>query len=78
MKFVSLEEIYEKCDIISLHIPLTKETHHMLNDNAFSKMKKNAIIINTSRGAIVDTKALIEALKSSKITWRCVITPPRC
>lgn len=67
MKFVSLEEIYEKCDIISLHIPLTKETHHMLNDNAFSKMKKNAIIINTSRGAIVDTKALIEALKSSKI-----------
>lgn len=67
MKFVELDEIYQKSDIISLHIPLTKETHHLIDDSAFAKMKNNVIIINTSRGAIIDTKALIDALKASRI-----------
>ncbi|WGL59501.1 2-hydroxyacid dehydrogenase [Pigmentibacter sp. JX0631] len=67
MQFVSLDEIYKKCDIISLHIPLTNDTHHLINESAFSCMKKNAIIINTSRGGIIDTKALIEALKTKTI-----------
>lgn len=67
MKFVELDEIYQKSDIISLHIPLTKETHHLIDDSAFAKMKNNVIIINTSRGAIIDTKSLIDALKASRI-----------
>jgi D-lactate dehydrogenase len=65
--YVSLNELYEKSDIISLHVPLNKETFHLINDEAFSKMRKNVILINTSRGAIIETKALIHALKNNNI-----------
>lgn len=67
IKFVPLKEIYQKSDVISLHVPLNKETHHLLNEEAFESMKKEAIIINTSRGGIVDSNALIYALKNNWI-----------
>lgn len=67
VEFVSLEEIYKNADIISLHCPLSKETAHMMNKDAISKMKDGVMIINTSRGALIDTNALIEGLKSRKI-----------
>jgi D-lactate dehydrogenase len=67
LKYVSLEEVLEKSDIISLHIPLTKETYHMINRCSIAKMKKGAILINTSRGQIIDQEALVEALRTGKL-----------
>jgi D-lactate dehydrogenase len=67
IKYTTLEEVYKKSDIISLHVPLNKETAHMVNKNAFSMMKNEVILVNTSRGKIIDTKALIDALKKNKI-----------
>lgn len=66
-KFVSFKEILTKCDYISLHTPLTSETTHMISDNEFNMMKKNAILINTSRGPVVDEKTLVKALKEKRI-----------
>lgn len=66
-KYVSLEEIYETCDIISLHMPLTKDNFHMINKEVFAKMKKGAILVNTSRGALIDTEALIDAIESTHL-----------
>ncbi len=67
LEYVDLEELYSKSDVISLHLPLNYETHRLIDDNAFKKMKKGAILINTARGAVVDTGALIEALKNGNI-----------
>lgn len=64
---VSLEELFERADIISLHAPLTPETHHMINAAALFRMKRGAVIINTSRGGLIDTEALLVALKSGQI-----------
>ncbi|SKC65155.1 2-hydroxyacid dehydrogenase [Maledivibacter halophilus] len=66
-QFVSFEEVLKKSDYISLHTPLTKDTKHMIGDNEFNIMKKEAILINTSRGPVVDEKALVKALKYKKI-----------
>ena len=66
-KYVSLDELLAESDIISLHCPLTKENHHLICDKTIEKMKKGAYIINTSRGQLIDTAALIEGLKSGKI-----------
>lgn len=66
-KYVSLDGLLEKSDIISLHCPLTKENHHLINRETISKMKDGAYIINTSRGLLIDTSALTEGLKSGKI-----------
>lgn len=63
----SLDELYKLSDIISLHCPLTPETKHMINAAAISKMKRGVMLINTSRGALVDTPALIAGLKSRHI-----------
>lgn len=63
----TLDEIYQKSDIISLHCPLTRENQHMINEKAFSKMKKGVMLINTGRGGLIDTKSLIDNLKSQKI-----------
>jgi len=63
VEYVSKEELYAKCDIITIHVPLLKSTQHMVNAEAFKQMKKGVMIINTSRGAIVDSKALIDALQ---------------
>jgi len=67
VKYVGLKELLEKSDVISLHCPLTPETRHIINRENLEKMKPHAIIINTSRGALIDTSALIEALKNRVI-----------
>jgi len=63
VQYVSLDDLLAKSDVISLHAPLTKETRHMLDDTAFGKMKKGVLFVNTSRGALVDSKALISAIE---------------
>ncbi|MBN19912.1 MAG: hydroxyacid dehydrogenase [Bdellovibrionaceae bacterium] len=64
---VSLEFLYQNSDVISLHCPLNKNTHHLISDQAFSLMKEGVILINTGRGALIDTKALISSLKKRKL-----------
>ena len=71
-KYVSLEELYKESDIISLHCPLTDETHHMINTKEIDQMKKGVVIINTSRGALIDSEALLEGIKSRKIGAACL------
>lgn len=66
-KYVSLEELLETSDIISLHVPSNKYTYHMINEIAISKMKYGVIIINTARGNLIDTSSLIKGLESKKI-----------
>lgn len=65
--YVSLDELYRESDIISLHCPLTKETKHLINAESLGKMKQGVMLINTSRGGLIKTKDLINALKSQKI-----------
>lgn len=67
-KFVELNKIYELSDIISLHLPLTKETKNLINKVSFSKMKQKPVIINTSRGSIVNENELIDAYKKNLIS----------
>ena len=67
IEYCELDKIYKESDIISLHCPLSKETTYIINEESLSKMKNNVIIINTSRGQLIDTKALIDALKDKKI-----------
>ncbi|MFU2136700.1 2-hydroxyacid dehydrogenase [Gallibacterium genomosp. 1] len=65
--YVSLDELYAHSHVITLHCPATPENYHLLNAEAFKKMKDGVMIINTSRGTLIDTQAAIEALKSRKI-----------
>ena len=67
IEYVSLDELFEKSNIISLHCPLTKDSYHIINADSIAKMKDNVFIVNTSRGALIDTVALINGLKSKKI-----------
>jgi len=67
-KYTSLEELLKKSDIITLHVPYNKSTHHLLNKERIKLIKKGAIIINTSRGAVIDTEALIEAIDKKIIS----------
>ncbi|KAK9477206.1 hypothetical protein V1514DRAFT_348376 [Lipomyces japonicus] len=67
MRYVELDELFSTCDIISLHCPLTKATFHMINDKSISEMKDGVMLINTSRGGLIDTVALIKYLKKKKI-----------
>lgn len=67
VRYVELPELLAQSDIISLHCPLTPDTHHLINAQALSRMKPGVMLINTSRGAIVDTRAMIDGLKSGKI-----------
>lgn len=67
MEYVSLDVLYRESDIISLHCPLTPENLHLINAGSIGMMKKGVIILNTSRGKLVDTKALIKALKQGKV-----------
>jgi D-lactate dehydrogenase len=57
----------KECDILSLHAPLTPETYHLLSDEAFAAMKPGAMLVNTSRGKLVDTRALLATLKSGRL-----------
>lgn len=66
-EFTDLDTIYRESDIISLHVPLTPANKHMINAEAIAKMKDGVFIINTARGALIDTNALIEGLESEKI-----------
>lgn len=67
IEYVPFEEFCKQSDIISLHCPLTKSTHHMINKDALELMKDGIYIINTSRGALIDSEALLAAIKSGKV-----------
>ena len=69
VEMVSFEELLAQSDIVSLHAPLTPETRHIFNKEAFEKMKKNAMIVNISRGELIDQKALEEALEQGEIQF---------
>lgn len=66
-RYVEPEELFSSSDVITLHCPLTPATHHLINARALERMKKGVMLINTSRGAVVDTKAVIASLKSGHI-----------
>ena len=68
-KYVDLETLFAESDIISLHCPLTPQTFHLIDAESVGKMKKGVMIINTSRGALVDASAVIEGLKSAQIGY---------
>ena len=67
MEYVPLERLYRESDIISLHCPLTPENMYLINPESIAMMKKGVIILNTSRGKLVDTQALIDALKEGRV-----------
>jgi D-lactate dehydrogenase len=67
VKYVTLEEVIKLGDVISLHVPLTPETFHLINAKTISQMKNGVMLVNTSRGGLVETKALINALKSGHV-----------
>lgn len=69
VEYQSMDVLLHESDIISLHCPLNPDTHYLLNDLAFSKMKKGVMLINTSRGALINTTDAIEALKSGKLGY---------
>lgn len=72
IRYVELDELFRSSDIISFHCPLTDENRHMVNAESISKMKKGVVIINTSRGALVDSEALLEGIKARKIGAACL------
>ena len=72
INYVDLPELYAKSDIISFHCPLTDETYHMLNKDTISQLKRGAIIINTSRGALIDAEALLNGIKERHISAACL------
>ncbi|WP_166826543.1 2-hydroxyacid dehydrogenase [Thalassoroseus pseudoceratinae] len=67
VNYTSLDEIYAKSDVITLHCPLTPQTHHLINADAIAEMKPGVMLINTSRGGIVETPAVIDGLKTSRV-----------
>lgn len=67
--YVNSAQLFADSDIVSLHCPLTPETHHLIDDVALERMRQGAMLINTSRGAVVDTRAVIQALKSGKLGY---------
>ncbi len=69
LEYVSFPELLAAADIITLHCPLTSDTHHLINAETIAQMKTGAMLINTSRGALIDTKAVIIGLKSGKIGY---------
>lgn len=69
IQYKSLDEVFQLSDIISLHCPLNIATQHLINGSAFAKMKEGVMIINTSRGSVIDTQVAIEALKTKKLGY---------
>ncbi|MBQ9420052.1 MAG: 2-hydroxyacid dehydrogenase [Synergistaceae bacterium] len=72
LNYVALDEIFRDSNIISLHCPLTDETRHMIDSNAIAKMKKGVVIVNTSRGGLIDAEALLNGIKSRIIGAACL------
>jgi D-lactate dehydrogenase len=66
---VPLEALFRESDIVTLHCPLTPDSHHLINADVLSQMKHGVMLINTSRGALVDTRAVIDALKSGRLGY---------
>lgn len=69
LRYVSLEELFASSDIITLHAPLTPENHYLINADTLAKMKTGVMLINTSRGGLIDTVAVTDALKSGKVGY---------
>jgi D-lactate dehydrogenase len=69
VKYVGLEALFAQADIISLHCPLTPDTHHLIDAEALAQMKDGVMLINTSRGALVDAEAVVSALKHRKVGY---------
>lgn len=67
MTYLPLDEVLAQSDVVSLHVPLLAQTRYIINAQSLAKMKRGAILINTSRGALIDTEALIDALKSGQV-----------
>ena len=72
LSYVPLLELLAQADVVSLHCPLTSETQHMIDAAAIAGMKPGVVIVNTSRGALIDTEALIDGLKSRRIGAACL------
>ncbi len=72
VRYVELDELFSKSDIISLHCPLTEETYHVINADTLEKCKRGVVILNTSRGALVDAEALLAGIKSRKVGAACL------
>lgn len=70
--YVSLDELFARSDIISLHCPLTEETRHLINRESVGKMKKGVVIVNTSRGGLIESEALLDGIKERKIGAACL------
>lgn len=64
---VSLDELYARADVVSLHVPLNSKTHHLIDGTALSKFKEGSLLINTCRGGVVDTNAVVAALRSGRL-----------
>ncbi|OIO55164.1 hypothetical protein AUJ46_01805 [Candidatus Peregrinibacteria bacterium CG1_02_54_53] len=69
LEYVSLEELLKQSDIITLHLPAIPEAEHMINDAAIARMKQGVILVNTARGSLIDSKALLRGLKGGKIRY---------
>ena len=72
VRYTELDELFRQSDIISLHCPLTDETYHIIDADTIEKCKRGVVIINTSRGALVDAEALLEGIKSRKVGAACL------
>ena len=72
VSYVSIDEIWKESDIISLHCPLTDETRHLINAQSIQQMKKGVVLLNTSRGGLIDSEALLEGIKSRGIGAACL------
>ena len=71
-EYVELDRLFAESDIISMHCPLTPETYHIINKASIEKMKKGVVVLNTSRGALIDAEALLDGIKSRKIGAACL------
>ena len=72
IRYVTLDELFEQSDIISLHCPLTDDTRHLIDTEAITKMKKGVVIVNTSRGGLINAEALLDGIKARKIGAACL------
>ena len=72
LSYTTLDDLFQRSDIISLHCPLTEETKHMVNADSIARMKKGVTIINTSRGALINTEDLIQGIKEKKVGAACL------